>query len=438
MRITVIGSWHLANVFATGFSNIGHEVCGVDRDAAAIARLAGGKPVIYEPGLERLLRKNLAAGRLSFTTDFKRALEGSSMAFLAIDTPVTPTGVDLTPILEAARAAARNASAQFVLVVSSQVPVGTCHSIARLLREEGAPEGSSVACNPEFLRLGDAVKRFRRPDYVVVGADDAATAEKVRQALAPLRRPMVDMPLRDAEMVKHVVNAFMAMVVSYAGDVARLCDGLNINGFNLARVLRQDARVGKQAYVRPGLGFSGETVERDVKVLREFARELDVPCPMLDAALASNGIQNNLVVTRLQAMLGNLQGVRIALLGLTYKPMTDTLRGSLALDLAGELGKRGAGVSGVDPHVDVTGSNLHDAHGLRLCESIESCVTGADVTVALTPKAFLRDLDFAAVKRLMRGDVFFDAANMFDPAAAKDAGFRYLAIGRGLEPCSSC
>jgi UDPglucose 6-dehydrogenase len=432
MKITVIGSWHLANVFATGLASIGHEVTGVDGDADAIGKLNAGTPVIYEPGLQRLLRKHVAAGGLSFTTDFRQALDGSSMAFLAIDTPVTPTGVNIAPILDAARAAARSAAAPFVLVVSSQVPVGTCHTIAEVLHAEGAPEGTTVACNPEFLRLGDAVKRFRRPDYVVIGADDSATADRVQEALAPLRRPVVRMPLRDAEMVKHVVNAFMAIVVSYSGDVARLCDGLGINGFNLAKVLRQDARVGKQAYVRPGLGFSGETVERDVNVLREFARELDVDCPMLDAALESNGIQNHLVVTRLRSVLGDLRGVHIALLGLTYKPMTDTLRGSLALDLAGALGKHGARVSGVDPHVKIDGAGLQDTHGLRLCDSIDACVEGADVIVALTPKAFLRDLDFSAVKRLMRGDVFFDAANMFYAANAESAGFRYLAIGRGL------
>lgn len=425
-----VGSWHLASVMAGCFADAGHRVWGVDEDAAAISSLQKGAPAVYEPKLGRMLQRNLKSGRLRYTTDFRQAMEDAQLVCLAMDTPITPRGVDLGPIWDGVRKIAASARRDYILVVSSQVPVGTCEEIERVAAEANVEVRCEVACNPEFLRLGSAVDLFRRADRIVIGARKREVADKVAAVYAPFRRPILLMSLREAEMVKHATNAYVANSVSFMGEISQLCDELGVDSFQVSKALRLDRRVGPHAYVRPGLGFNGGTVARDVRVLMRTAESLGKRAPLLEAILEVNRRQNLVILERLRGIFGSLSGLQVALLGLTYKAKTSTLRGSLALQIATRVAAEGVSVRAYDPMVK--GDALGPGAGIRLCGSVEEVATGSDALVVMTDKEEFVGLDLGPVGSVMRNRVLVDAANLYDPADATRLGFTYVAIGRGF------
>ena len=317
LDVCVVGSWHLATVTAAGLAAVGHTVCCVDDDPEAIAALAAGRPTVFEPGLEEQIRAASTAGRLRFTTDFEDALSGRSTVLLAHDTTLTEDGVDLEGLFAAVRRIAAAARRDYLLVVCSQSPIGTSERLGVAAREANPEVEVELAHVPEFLRLGDAVELFRSPDRVVVGASSGAAAARATAIFEPLGRPILTMSLREAEMVKHATNAFVASSVSFIGEIAQLCDELGADALPVGRALRLDRRIGEKAYVLPGLGFNGGTVRRDVNVLLGLAAASGREAPLLEAVLDVNARQNGLVATRLAAVLGGLEGAEVALFGLT-------------------------------------------------------------------------------------------------------------------------
>jgi UDPglucose 6-dehydrogenase len=401
----------------------------VDTDAAAIASLADGRPTVFEPELEDQVRRNIAAGRLSFTTDFAAAQREAAIVLLAHDTPLTPDGVDLAPLFEAVRRVARAAPGDFLLVIGSQVPVGVSEELGVAAREANPGVAIDLACTPEFLRLGAAVELFRRPDRVVVGAGDRATATRVAALFAPLARPTLTMSLREAEMVKHATNAFVANSVSFVGEISQLCDELGADALPVGRALRLDKRIGEKAYVLPGLGFNGGTVARDVRVLLGMTRQAGRSAPLLEAVLAVNARQNGLIADRLDEALGGLEGTELGLLGLTYKAKTSTLRSSLTLQISDQLRARGAVLRAWDPIIPA--ADYESSWGIRPCSGAAEVAEGADALVVMTPKDEFRALDLAGLGGRMRRRVLADPMDVFGLAAARSAGFSYIAIGRG-------
>jgi UDPglucose 6-dehydrogenase len=435
-RITLVGSWHLAQVMATCLAEVGHEVLGVHDDAAAIESLARGVPTVFEPEMEAAMAAGRAAGRLSWTTDYARALSGASFVFLAIDTPIHPAGIDLAPIRDAVQAVARSARGPYTLVISSQVPVGESERLQAAARELGPP--CDVVANPEFLRLGGAMELQRHPDRVVLGADDPAVARRVAALYEPFGAPVLTMGLREAEIAKHAINAYVASQVSFTGEIAQICDEYGADCMSVAQAMKLDRRIGKHAYVLPGLGFNGGTVARDVRLLIGLAREKRRTAPLMQAVLDVNARQNGQVAERLVEALGSPRGRRVALLGLTYKAKTSTLRHSLTLQIADQLLERGLALAAYDPDVPperaaIIPPDEHDVpRAIRVTATLDEALERADAAVVMTAKDEFRRLELGALAERLAEKVLVDAAGLFDPAAAKRAGLRYVAIGRGF------
>lgn len=437
-EITMVGSWHLSSVMGACLAEVGHTVRGVHDEPEAIASLAAGKPTVFEPDLEESIQASLAAGRLSYTTDWAQALDGIRHVFLAIDTPILDTGVDLAPIFDATQKIAEHASRPWVLVVASQVPVGTCEQLQALARETSA-HPVDLVCNPEFLRLGGAMDLQRRPDRIILGADDSAVAKEVEELYAPFEKPTLLMGIKEAEIVKHATNAYVACSVSFIGEIAQICDEFGADAMPVGKALKLDRRCGKYAYVRPGLGFNGGTVRRDVNLLVGLAEQKGREAPMMKAIIDVNERQNGIVVERLAELLEEPAGKQIALLGLTYKAHTSTLRHSLTLQLAEKMLGHGMVLRAYDPIIPPGKSDAitpADEFGvpdtIALCHSAEEAVAGAEAVVLMTDKDEFKELDFAKLGEGMKRRILVDAAAMVAPEDAKAAGFTYISIGRGF------
>ena len=435
-RLCMVGSWHLAQVMGACLAEVGHTVRGVHDDEAAIESLARGVPTVFEPDMEKSMKKSLKAGRLSWTTDYAKALKGISMVFVAIDTPIHPEGIDLGPIRKAVRTIAKAATKPYVMVISSQVPVGESQKLQASARRLGPH--CDVVCNPEFLRLGGAMDLQRNPDRIVLGAEDPKALKKVAKVYEPFDAPIASMGLREAEIVKHATNAYVANQVSFIGEIAQICDEYGADCMPVSKAMKLDRRIGKYAYILPGLGFNGGTVARDVRLLRGLAKDKRRTAPLMQAVLDVNARQNGQIAERLAEALKRPKGKRVALLGLTYKPKTSTLRHSLTLQIADQMLDRGMRLAAYDPDVPpdrqaiIPPDEQNVPRDIKVCASLDEAVKGADAVVLMTAKPEFRDLKLSALAKRVKQKLLVDAAGMFDPQEAKRAGFRYVTIGRGF------
>jgi len=391
---------------------------------------------VFEPDMEASMRKSIRAKRLSWTTDYAKALGGVSIVFVAIDTPIHPEGIDLAPIRQGVRRVAQAARKAYTLVISSQVPVGESEQLQKLARKHGP--ACDAVCNPEFLRLGGAMELQRKPDRVILGADDPGVARKVEKVYAPFDSPCLTMSLREAEIVKHATNAHVAAQVSFIGEIAQVCDEYGADCLPVSKALKLDRRIGRYAYVLPGLGFNGGTVARDVRLLRGLAKAKGRTAPLMQAVLDVNARQNGQVAERLAQALKRPKGKRVALLGLTYKAKTSTLRHSLTLQIADQMLARGMKLAAYDPDVPpdrqaiIPPDEQNVPRDIAVCASLDEAVSGADAVVAMTAKDEFKRLKLTSLARKLKRKLLVDAAGMFEPAAAKEAGFTYVAIGRGF------
>ena len=344
MDVCVIGLWHQGIVGAACLADLGCSVVAADHDEGKVNRLNGGRAPLYEPGLDELIAAGLASGRLRFSGDVAGSVVGRPYVLLMFDTPVNDRDEsDLSEVLATAGEIAPHLSDGVVLYVTAQVPVGTCDRIAGIIREANPSLQFGIAYSPENLRLGQAIERFRKPPLPVIGADDPATLDRLEPLLAPLGVDWARVDLRTAEMTKHALNAFLATSICFANELGNLCDEVGADGRRVAEVLRLEPRVGSKAMLFPGLGFAGGTLARDMQTLRSLGDRSGLETPMLDGAWESNVRQNRLVVRKLRKAFGGrgLKGVRAAVLGLTYKPDTSTLRRSASLEIIAEMAERG-------------------------------------------------------------------------------------------------
>jgi len=430
-RICVIGLWHQGIVGAACLADFGYGVIAADHDAKKIAALKHGKAPIYEPGLDDLIERNLSLGRLTFTDDVAGAVRGMRDVWLMFDTPVNERDEsDLTGIFATIREIAPCLESEVIIFVTAQVPVGTCDGIGDVLRGCRPGLKFSVAYMPENLRLGQALERFKSPPLPVIGSDDAATLDRLERLLGPFNAKWERVSLRTAEMTKHALNGFLGVSISFANELGNLCDEVGADGHRLAEILRLEPRIGPKAMLFPGLGFSGGTLARDLQTLRMLGNQHHVDTPMLDGVWISNQAQNDMVVHRLKGLFSNkLNGRRIAVLGLTYKPDTSTLRRSAALEVIDGLVRAGANVSASDPRADP--SELQAFTAFKFFEDPYDAVEGADALVLMTPWKQYKDLDFEDIKTRMRRPVVFDTANMWSAGDLIQRGIEYLDIGRG-------
>jgi UDPglucose 6-dehydrogenase len=430
MNVCVIGLWHQGIVGAACLADLGCSVAAADHDAGKVGLLNGGRAPLYEPGLDELIAAGLESGRLSFSADLAESVRGRPYVLLMFDTPVNDRDEsDLSEVLSTAGEIAPHLADDVVLYVTAQVPVGTCDRIAAIVREANPSLRFGIAYSPENLRLGQAIERFRHPALPVIGADDPATLDRLEPLLAPLGVQWARVGLRTAEMTKHALNAFLATSICFANELGNLCDEVGADGRQIAEVLRLEPRVGPKAMLFPGLGFAGGTLARDMQTLRSLGDRSGLETPLLDGAWDSNGRQNRLVVRKLKKAFGDLKGVRAAVLGLTYKPDTSTLRRSASLEIIADMADQGMIVAAHDPKADR--DEVAARRDFRFAEDPYAAAEGADTLVLITPWPEYKSLDFARVRRLMSRPMVIDTANLLDARAMEGLGFTYLDIGRG-------
>ena len=426
-RIAVIGAGYVGLTTAGCLADLGNEVVAVDIDAARVRGLVRGRLPIYEPGLKELLERNQQAGRLRFTTSYAAAIPGAEFAFIAVATPEGQEGAaDLSAMDSAARSIAEAMTRHLVVVNKSTVPVGTGDHVAEVLGRHTA-QPFDVVSNPEFLREGTAIADFMHPDRVVIGSDNPEAAEAVARLYAALQAPMVVTTVHSAEMIKYASNAFLATRVSFINEIARIAERVGAEVDVVARGMGLDSRIGPQ-FLSAGLGYGGSCLPKDVKALAATARKYDYHPELLHAVMDINRDQRRVVVDKLEQCLGDLEGKVVGLLGLAFKPDTDDLREAPSLALASTLLKKGASVRAYDPVATAAARRL--VPGLRACRDALGAGRGADAVVLVTEWNEFRHLDLARLRAVMRRPVLVDGRNLYDPVAARAAGFEYRGIGR--------
>ena len=439
MKVTVIGSGYVGLVTAACLADMGHDVFCLDLDAARIAMLREGRIPIHELGLAEIVHRNAAAGRLRFDTDVPAAALHGIVQFIAVGTPSEADGsADLQYVLAAARQIGRYMDGHRVVVDKSTVPVGTAVKVRAVidaeLRARGVDFGCSVVSNPEFLKEGAAVEDFMRPDRIVVGSDDERGTAVMRQLYAPFERnrsKLLVMDVASAELTKYAANAMLATRISFMNEMALLADALGADIDAVRRGIGSDQRIGSH-FLYAGCGYGGSCFPKDVLALARTAGEAGVPVPLLTAVDAVNERQKFLVIDKLEAHLGaDLGGLVIALWGLAFKPGTDDMREAPSRVIVRELARRGATIRAYDPVAAKEARRvLGDVPGLEFAATAVEALQGADALVVVTEWKEFRSVDLAGLRPLMRGAVIVDGRNIFEPAAARAAGFVYSGIGR--------
>ncbi len=421
--IGVIGTGYVGLVTAAGFAELGSDVWCVDIDATKIERLRAGEVPIYEPGLGDVIARN--AERMHFSTDLADALEHARLLFVAVGTPPTHSGdADLTAVNAVVGEMPR--SDRHALVMKSTVPCGTGATIQRVFRERGKEDMAYVSC-PEFLKEGSAVADFMNPDRVVVGDGGDWAGDAVVGLYAPLQAPLVRTDVASAEMIKLAANAFLATKISFINEIANVCEETGADVIEVARGVGLDTRIGPR-FLQAGIGYGGSCFTKDVSALKLLAANSGYHFQLLNSVTEVNELQKRRVVSKLQRHLGDLAGMRIALLGLAFKPETDDMRGASSLVLAARLLAEGVEVSAYDPVAESEARGLMPELGY--CGSALEALTGADAAVLVTEWKELVALDWSHVAGLMRGRVLIDGRNALDPSAVRAAGLLYDGIGR--------
>ena len=434
MRIAMIGGGYVGLVSGACFAEFGSEVVVVEVDPDRLAALRAGRMPIYEPGLDRLVEENVAAGRLSFTDALPTALDGAEAVFIAVGTP-TRRGdghADLSYVYAAAEQVARALTGYAVIVTKSTVPVGTGRRIAEIVAAARPELAFDVASNPEFLREGNAIGDFMRPDRVVIGAKSERAREVLRRLYRPLNlieTPIVFTGIETAELTKYAANAFLAMKVTFINEIADLCEKTGADVHDVARGIGLDGRIGRK-FLHPGPGFGGSCFPKDTLALMRIAQEYGAPSRLVEATVAVNDARKAAMSARVIAACGgSVRGKTVAVLGLTFKPETDDMRDAPAVPLVWRLVQDGAVVRAFDPEGMEQARPLLP-EGVVYCRDALDAAAGADALVVVTEWNEFRALGPERLAGAMAGRVLVDLRNVYDPAAMREAGFAYQGIGR--------
>ncbi len=431
VKVAVIGTGRVGLVSCVALAALGHEVAGTDVDTEKIELLSRGVPPFFEPGLENALAEQLDARRLSFTGSAAGALAGAEIVFICVGTPSRQDGeANLLAVELAVREIARHAMDGAVVVEKSTVPAGTADKVRRTLEREGDGRRVDVASNPEFLREGMALRDALQPDRIVIGVESDRSREALERLYEPLIRagaPFIVTDIRTAELAKHASNAFLALKISFANGLARLCERAGADVKAVADVMGADPRIGR-AFLNAGLGYGGYCLPKDVAALARLAERLGYPFGLLDQIEHLNAEAVDALAARIEEAVWNVEGKRIALLGLSFKPDTDDVRSSPALALARRLIAAGAEVVGYDPHAAETAKQ--ELAELQLASDPYDAARAADCLVLATEWKEFEELNLDALSASMRHPVMVDGRNLFDPARMADAGFWYYPTGR--------
>jgi len=435
VRITMIGGGYVGLVSGACFAEFGTDVTVMETDAAKLAALHAGRMPIYEPGLEKLVEENVRAGRLTFTGDLAEAVKDTEAVFIAVGTP-TRRGdghADLTYVYAAAEQVAKALTGYAVIVTKSTVPVGTGREIAKIVRAARPDLEFDVASNPEFLREGNAIGDFMRPDRVVIGAESERAREVLRRLYRPLyliEAPIVFTGIETAELTKYAANAFLAMKVTFINEMADLCEKVGADVHDVARGIGLDGRIGRK-FLHPGPGYGGSCFPKDTLALVRTAQDYGAPSRLVEATVAVNDARKSSMAMRVIAACGgSVRGKTIAVLGLTFKPETDDMRDAPSLSIVSRLVGDGALIRAYDPEGMEQAKPLLPA-GVEYCKDTMEAVAGADALLLITEWNEFRALSPERLIQAMHGRVLVDLRNVYDPAAMRAAGFVYHGVGRG-------
>ena len=435
MRIAVIGTGYVGLVSGACFSEFGVETVCVDKDAAKIEALRNGVIPIYEPGLDDVVAKNVKAGRLSFTTELKDSVKGADAVFIAVGTPSRRGDghADLSYVYAAAKeiAEALNPDSYTVVVTKSTVPVGTGREVARIIRKTRPEADFDVCSNPEFLREGSAIQDFMRPDRVVIGTDSDRARAVMRQLYRPLyliETPIVNTSLETSELIKYAANTFLATKITFINEIADLCEELGADVHDVAKGMGLDGRIGRK-FLHPGPGYGGSCFPKDTLALARTAADHGSPLRIVETVIDVNDKRKQSMARRIiEACGGTVEGKRVAVLGVTFKPNTDDMRDSPALDIVPMLQEAGAEIHAFDP------AGMHEASkmlpGVVWAQDAYQALEDAEVVTIITEWNEFRALDLKRVRSLMKRPIMVDLRNIYQPEEMEMAGFEYSSIGR--------
>jgi UDPglucose 6-dehydrogenase len=432
-RICVVGSGYVGLVTGTCFAELGNHVICVDNDETKVASLRAGKVPFFEPGLSELMVRNQQIGRLTFSTSIAEGCAGAEFAFIAVGTPQGADGhADLQYVRAAARDIARAVDGPLIVVNKSTVPVETGDLVASIVREHKTSDHKvSVVSNPEFLREGSAVRDFMKPDRVVLGVSDPQVESTMRDLYSTLEDPQIIVTdVRTAEMIKYTANCFLATKISFMNEISQVCEVVGADILDVVAGVGSDRRIG-HAFMSAGLGFGGSCFPKDLSAMAKIAEARGVEPRILRAVIDVNADQVAHVVSRIEYVLGDLHGKVIAVCGLSFKPNTDDIRDSQAIEIIRQLASKGATIKAHDPVAqDVTRAVTKDLKLLTFHATPYDCANDADAFLLATEWPEYRNVDFAVLRKLMKGDLVIDGRNIYPPAKVADIGLRYLGVGR--------
>ncbi|MBL8639645.1 MAG: UDP-glucose/GDP-mannose dehydrogenase family protein [Alphaproteobacteria bacterium] len=433
MKIGVVGTGYVGLVSGTCFAEFGFDVVCVDKDAGKIARLNQGEIPIYEPGLDDLVAKQVAAGRIQFTTNLNEAVHNADAVFIAVGTPprVDNGQADLTYVYQAAREIAAEINGYVVVVNKSTVPVGTAREVERVIREAAPHAEFDVVSNPEFLREGMAIEDFMRPDRVVVGTESPRAMEVMRTLYRPLyinETPMVMTTPESAEIIKYASNAFLATKITFINEIANLCEATGANVQHVAKGMGLDGRIGSK-FLHAGPGYGGSCFPKDTLALVQIGEQYNAPQKIVKSVVDINyERQNSLVARVIDAMEGNVVDKKIAVLGVAFKPNTDDIREAPALVLIPQLQAAGAKICAYDPIAMNNAAQV--LKQIEWVEDVYEAAKDADALVIMTEWNEFRSLQLKKISSLMRGKTIIDFRNIYKLPEMEQAGFTYISVGR--------
>ena len=434
MNVAMLGAGYVGLVSSACFAEFGASVTCIDIDSARIDKLREGVIPIYEPGLAELINKNMEQGRLSFRAGYDAAIAECDLVFIAVGTPARRGDghADLKYVYQAARDIAPYLEGYTVIVDKSTVPVGTARDVKRIVAEVNPGAEFDVASNPEFLREGAALADFMRPDRVVIGVETERAEQVLRELYRPLNlieTPMVVTGLESAELIKYAANAFLATKISFINEISALCEAVNADVHAVARGIGLDGRIGRK-FLHPGPGYGGSCFPKDTRALVRIAQENNVTSRIVEAVIEVNEAQKARMVDKIRTALGgNENGKTLAVLGLAFKPETDDMRDAPALSILPRLIENGARIQAHDPQAMPEAKALLPESVLYFDE-VYAALAGADAAVLMTEWNAYRGMDLDRIKKTMRGNVFIDLRNVYEPELMRAAGFDYVCVGR--------
>lgn len=447
MKLAIIGTGYVGLVSGACFAEVGHHVTCIDEIEEKINSLLAGRMPIYEPGLEEMIKRNRNEGRLHFTTNLAEGIDGAEIIFIAVGTPALEDGrSDLSFVRKAAiqisKALSNNLTNNLignytVIATMSTVPVGTSDEIEAILQENLPDDGSvsvDVVSNPEFLREGTAVYDRMNPHRIVVGANNQRAADIVSQAYAPYKAPIYITNRATAELAKYACNAFLATKISFINEIANICDLVEADVTQIAKIMGEDPRIGPE-FLRPGIGYGGSCFPKDTRALDQIARSQGHYFALLKAVIEVNNVQKERFVDKMRQAIGGFRGKTIGVLGLAFKPNTDDVREAPSLRIIPILLDEGAKVKAYDP---IAGKNalamLGERESFEICKSPYEVATDADLLAIITEWPEFKELDLSILRSVMKKPIVCDGRNLYLPETMKDAGFKYYSIGRPNKP----